>query len=71
MGPGGLDPVEVFSTLPEEMQMAFETKDMDLLKKALTSMTPQKQRLVKAEHWILINKKQKIFSDLLEGRKFL
>lgn len=46
MGPGGLDPVEVFSTLPEEMQMAFETKDMDLLKTALTSMTPQKQRLV-------------------------
>lgn len=52
MGPGGLDPVEVFPTLPEEMQRAFETKDMDLLKKALTSMTPQKQRLAKAEYCI-------------------
>lgn len=27
MGPGGLDPVEVFESLPESMQDAFESQD--------------------------------------------
>ncbi|CAM9268009.1 unnamed protein product [Pylaiella littoralis] len=44
MGPGGLDPVEVFPTLPEQMQIAFETKDTPLLKKALLAMTESERK---------------------------
>lgn len=38
MGPGGLDPVEVFESLPESMQDAFESKDMQKLQEALQQM---------------------------------
>ena len=32
MGPGGLDPVDVFETLPEVMKEAFESQDVEQLK---------------------------------------
>mmetsp|Transcript_41859 Transcript_41859/g.126715 ORF Transcript_41859/g.126715 Transcript_41859/m.126715 type:complete len:325 (-) Transcript_41859:119-1093(-) len=38
MGPGGLDPVEVFETLPESMQQCFKTGDVDMLKQVAQSM---------------------------------
>jgi len=38
LGPGGLDPVEVFKTLPLKMQEAFESRDVEQLKKALMEM---------------------------------
>jgi len=38
IGPGGLDPVEVFESLPKPMQDAFEAKDMQMLQVALESM---------------------------------
>lgn len=38
LGPGGLDPVEVFESLPESMQRAFEQRDTDMLKDALLKM---------------------------------
>ena len=38
MGPGGLDPVEVFDSLPKSMQEAFESRDTDKLKAALMAM---------------------------------
>jgi len=38
MGPGGLDPVEVFESLPEAMQNCFKSGDVDLLKKAASEM---------------------------------
>ena len=44
MGPGGLDPVEVFPTLPKDMQIAFETKDTPLLKKALLALTEEERK---------------------------
>ena len=31
LGPGGLDPVEVFGTLPEAMQEAFQSKEVGAL----------------------------------------
>jgi cell division cycle protein 37 len=39
LGPGGLDPLEVFESLPESMQEAFESRDTDKLKQALMSMS--------------------------------
>lgn len=41
LGPGGLDPVEVFESLPIEMQQAFESREVEQLKHALLQMDPK------------------------------
>ena len=41
LGPGGLDPLEVIETLPESMQKAFESRDVDELKEALLKLDPK------------------------------
>ena len=38
LGPGGLDPVEVFESLPKSLQEAFESREVENLKKALMGM---------------------------------
>ena len=38
MGPGGLDPLEVFKTLPEAMQKAFDAQDIPMLQEVLKTM---------------------------------
>ncbi|KAI2668866.1 Hsp90 co-chaperone Cdc37 [Labeo rohita] len=40
MGPGGLDPVEVYETLPSEMQKCFDEKDIQMLQDAISKMDP-------------------------------
>lgn len=45
LGPGGLDPVEVFDSLPASMQEAFESRNTEQLKKALMEMTPDEAEL--------------------------
>mmetsp|Transcript_37223 Transcript_37223/g.42496 ORF Transcript_37223/g.42496 Transcript_37223/m.42496 type:complete len:426 (+) Transcript_37223:41-1318(+) len=40
VGPGGLDPLEVIETLPVELQEAFESRDVEQLKKVLMAMNP-------------------------------
>lgn len=37
-GPGGLDPIEVLHTLPEEMQAAFKAQDIQRLQAAIESL---------------------------------
>ena len=37
----GLDPVEVFESLPRVMQEAFESRDIPALRKALETIPPQ------------------------------
>lgn len=44
LGPGGLDPVEVFESLPEAVQECFEKKDIPLLQKVLGSMPEEEAR---------------------------
>jgi cell division cycle protein 37 len=39
--PGGLDPLEVIESLPKEMQDAFESRDVEILKRVLMSMDPK------------------------------
>ena len=41
LGPGGLDPLEVIETLPEDMVKAFESRDVEQLKAALMKMDPE------------------------------
>ncbi|KAG4073264.1 hypothetical protein HA402_008610 [Bradysia odoriphaga] len=38
LGPGGLDPAEVFETLPEELQKCFESRDIAMLQEAITKL---------------------------------
>eukprot|EP00929_Paragymnodinium_shiwhaense_P001213 TRINITY_DN101434_c0_g1_i1.p1 TRINITY_DN101434_c0_g1~~TRINITY_DN101434_c0_g1_i1.p1 ORF type:complete len:322 (-),score=108.48 TRINITY_DN101434_c0_g1_i1:257-1222(-) len=40
MGPGGLDPVEIFESLPVGMQECFRSGDIDALKKLASEMDP-------------------------------
>ncbi|KAL7479550.1 hypothetical protein ACHAW6_005280 [Cyclotella cf. meneghiniana] len=41
LGPGGLDPLEVFESLPISMQEAFESREKEKLQAALMAMTPE------------------------------
>nr|CAH8860097.1 unnamed protein product [Trichobilharzia regenti] len=57
LGPGGLDPVEVFESLPANLQECFEKKDVELLKTVLCSMDPQQaeyhmKRCVDSGLWV-------------------
>ncbi|XP_075164808.1 cell division cycle protein 37 [Haematobia irritans] len=38
LGPGGLDPLEVFDTLPDELKACFESRDTELLQKTIAAM---------------------------------
>lgn len=38
LGPGGLDPADVFETLPKELQECFESRDTELLKTVIAAM---------------------------------
>jgi len=44
LGPGGLDPQEVFETLPESLQKCFESRNIDLLKQTVAKMAPEDAR---------------------------
>jgi len=40
-GPGGLDPVEVFESLPANLQECFRSGDVEMLKKVASEMPQQ------------------------------
>lgn len=40
LGPGGLDPVEVYDSLPPEMQKCFDEKDIQMLQDVISKMDP-------------------------------
>lgn len=44
LGPGGLDPVEVFESLPEPLQKCFEAQDIPLLQQTITTMPEEEVR---------------------------
>lgn len=57
LGPGGLDPVEVMETLPEELQQCFESRDVSLLQEVLSKMPREEaayhlDRCIKSGLWI-------------------
>ncbi len=45
LGPGGLDPIEVFESLPTSLQDAFESRDTEQLKNALMAMDPEEAEM--------------------------
>ncbi|XP_019950295.1 hsp90 co-chaperone Cdc37 [Paralichthys olivaceus] len=40
LGPGGIDPVEVYESLPPEMQKCFDEKDIQMLQDVISKMDP-------------------------------
>ena len=57
LGPGGLDPLEVIETLPKAMVEAFESRDVDELRKALEALDPDEaahhmKRCVDSGLWV-------------------
>lgn len=44
LGPGGLDPVEVMETLPEELKECFLSQDVGLLQKTIEKMDPEEAK---------------------------
>lgn len=44
LGPGGLDPAEVFESLPKELQDCFESRDTELLKNVIAAMPEDQAR---------------------------
>uniref|UniRef100_A0A646QEX0 Hsp90 co-chaperone Cdc37 n=1 Tax=Hemiscolopendra marginata TaxID=943146 RepID=A0A646QEX0_9MYRI len=44
LGPGGLDPVEVFESLPAEMQKCFEERDIAMLQKIIAELPEDQAR---------------------------
>ncbi|XP_025206509.1 hsp90 co-chaperone Cdc37 [Melanaphis sacchari] len=41
LGPGGLDPVEVFESLPDELKKCFESQDIQLLQDTIKNMNQE------------------------------
>ncbi|XP_074640000.1 hsp90 co-chaperone Cdc37-like [Tubulanus polymorphus] len=57
LGPGGLDPQEVFESLPKELQECFEKKDIALLQEAITKFPKEEaeyhiKRCVDSGLWV-------------------
>jgi len=57
LGPGGLDPVDVFESLPEELQKCFESQDIELLKETMAKLPDEEaryhlDRCIKSGLWV-------------------
>ncbi|OCT90397.1 hypothetical protein XELAEV_18019010mg [Xenopus laevis] len=44
LGPGALDPVEVYESLPSELQKCFDTKDIQMLQETISKIDPNEAR---------------------------
>lgn len=44
LGPGGLDPQEVFESLPEALQKCFESRDIKLLQETIMTLEPEQAK---------------------------
>ena len=44
LGPGGLDPADVFESLPESMRKCFESQDIGLLQQVIKEMPEEDAR---------------------------
>ncbi|XP_028678861.2 hsp90 co-chaperone Cdc37 [Erpetoichthys calabaricus] len=57
LGPGGLDPVDVYEALPEEMKKCFDSKDIQMLQDVISKMDPtvakyHMQRCIDSGLWV-------------------
>ncbi|XP_057716482.1 hsp90 co-chaperone Cdc37-like [Corythoichthys intestinalis] len=57
LGPGGLDPVDVYESLPLEMQKCFDEKDIQMLQDVISKMDPTEakehmRRCIESGLWV-------------------
>ncbi|KAM7026465.1 hsp90 co-chaperone Cdc37 [Acridotheres tristis] len=57
LGPGGLDPVDVYESLPAELQKCFDVKDVQMLQDTISKMDPTEakyhmQRCIDSGLWV-------------------
>ncbi|XP_073350860.1 hsp90 co-chaperone Cdc37 [Pagrus major] len=57
LGPGGLDPVDVYESLPAEMQKCFDDKDIGMLQEVISKMDPTEakahmKRCIESGLWV-------------------
>ncbi|KAA0721643.1 Hsp90 co-chaperone [Triplophysa tibetana] len=57
LGPGGLDPVEVYESLPSELQKCFDDKDIQMLQDAISKLDPTEakhhmKRCIESGLWV-------------------
>ncbi|XP_076583569.1 hsp90 co-chaperone Cdc37-like isoform X2 [Chaetodon auriga] len=57
LGPGGLDPVEVYESLPKEIQKSFDEKNIQMLQEAINRLDPEEgkyhlRRCVDSGLWV-------------------
>ncbi|NXU94764.1 CDC37 protein, partial [Xiphorhynchus elegans] len=57
LGPGGLDPVDVYESLPPELQKCFDVKDVQMLQDTISKMDPTEakyhmQRCIDSGLWV-------------------
>ncbi|XP_077413124.1 hsp90 co-chaperone Cdc37-like [Vanacampus margaritifer] len=45
LGPGGLDPVDVYESLPQEMQKCFDDKNIQMLQDVISKMDPTEAKV--------------------------
>ncbi len=45
LGPGGLDPVEVYEELPDDLKQCFDTKDIQMLKDTFEKYDPDEAQV--------------------------
>lgn len=74
LGPGGLDPVEVFESLPEVLKTCFESQNIELLQEALLKMSKEDaeyhmDRCVKSGLWVPDANKKAASSDKIEAEE--
>ena len=44
LGPGGLDPIEVFESLPDDLKRCFESQNIALLQETISKMSGEDAR---------------------------
>ncbi|CAL9699830.1 unnamed protein product [Knipowitschia caucasica] len=57
LGPGGLDPREVYTSLPQEMQRGFDEKNVEILQRAMDTLHPEEakfhlRRCIESGLWV-------------------
>jgi len=57
LGPGGLDPVEVFESLPDELKQCFESQNIEMLQETILKMKKEDaeyhmERCIKSGLWV-------------------
>lgn len=71
LGPGGMDPAEVFETLPDELKKCFETQDIQMLQDTISKMDEEEakyhmKRCIDSGLWVPDAKKQQSDDDSSE-----